>query len=97
MIVYEWPIFDHSIFSDFGREHSNHDKCDIQPIFDYIKKKEDGKLDILVNNFYDYDHLKNSSLNNSISIHDNPIKWENIVHQKIGLTKLLTSASFASR
>ena len=85
------------IFSDFIREHSNHDECDIQPIFDYIKKKEDAKLDILVNNFYDYDYLKTSSLKNSISIHDNPIGWENLVNQNNGLTKLLMSTFFASR
>ena len=85
------------IFSDFIREHSNQDECDIQPIFDYIEKKEDGKLDILVNNFYDYDYLKTSSLKNSISIHNNPIGWENIVNQNNGLTKLLMSSVFSSR
>ena len=85
------------VFSDFIGEHNNNDECDIQPIFDYIEKKEDGKLDILVNNFYDYDYLKASSLKNSISVHDNPIGWEYLVNQNNDLRKLLMSSFFASR
>ena len=80
-----------------GIQDGTNEECDISTIFEHIKHQEDGKLDILINNFYDYNYLNTCKHEKPISICDQPVVWENIIHQCHGLRKQLISISLASR
>ena len=72
---------------------------EISTIFKHIKEKEGGKLDILINNAYDYDYIKTLDIKNSIPPWDPSRKeiLDNFFNQCQGLRKQLISLSLASR
>merc|ERR1712223_1174372 len=93
----EQPYRNKNVFPIQGFKDGTNEECDISTIFEHIKQQEDGKLDILINNFYDYNYLNTCKNEKPISICDQPVAWENIIHQCHGLRKQLISISLASR
>ena len=72
---------------------------DISTIFEHIKEKEDGRLDILINNAYDFDYLNTLDVEKLNPSWDQSCdeRWDNVVNQCQGLRKQLISLSLASR